>query len=161
MGGVDLLDGLIGRYKIRMRSKKWYMRLFYHLVDMAIINSWLLYRRVNRSRSEKSLPLAKFRADIANCLCNVGIPSSSKRGRPSRELEKNIQAKKQRSATTAYIPPKDVRLDACSHWPIHEQIRQRCKMPECKSFSFIKCSKCGLHFCLNKNNNCFVKFHTE
>lgn len=90
MGGVDLLDGLIGRYKIRMRSKKWYMRLFYHLVDIAIINSWLLYRRVNRSRSEKSLPLAKFRADIANCLCNVGIPSSSKRGRPVAENLRRI-----------------------------------------------------------------------
>jgi len=35
MGGVDLLDSLIGRYKIKMRSKKWYMRLWYHLIDFS------------------------------------------------------------------------------------------------------------------------------
>lgn len=160
MGGVDLLDGLIGRYKIRMRTKKWYLRLFYHLMDVTIINCWLLYRKIRRDRKETYLPLAQFRAELAYCLCNQGTPSTSKRGRPSN-LEKNIQAKKKRSATTAYIPPKDVRQDSFSHWPIHDETRQRCKIPGCKSFSFIKCSKCGLHLCLNKNNNCFVKFHTE
>lgn len=33
MGGVDLLDSLMGRYKISLKSRKWYMRLFYHLTD--------------------------------------------------------------------------------------------------------------------------------
>lgn len=28
MGGVDMLDGLMGRYKITMHSRKWYFRLF-------------------------------------------------------------------------------------------------------------------------------------
>lgn len=45
MGGVDLLYSLIGRYKIRMRSRKWYMRLWYHLLDVSVVNSWILYRR--------------------------------------------------------------------------------------------------------------------
>lgn len=40
MGGVDLLDSLLGRHKIKMRSRKWYMRLFYHLLDMTVVNSW-------------------------------------------------------------------------------------------------------------------------
>lgn len=160
MGGVDLLDGLIGRYKIQMRTKKWYLRLFYHLVDMTIINSWLLYRKISTQRGEKYLPLAKFRAELAYCLCKQGQTSTSKRGRPS-DVEKNIQTKKSRSATTSYVPPKDVRQDSYNHWPTYNQTRQRCKMPGCKSFSFIKCSKCGLNLCLNKTNNCFVKFHTN
>lgn len=39
MGGVDLLDSHIERHRIKMRSKKWYFRLFYHLVDLAIVNA--------------------------------------------------------------------------------------------------------------------------
>lgn len=47
MGGVDLLDSFIGRNKIKIRSKKWYIRLFYHLLDLTITNAWILYKRVN------------------------------------------------------------------------------------------------------------------
>lgn len=50
MGGVDLLDSFLGKYKIKMRTKKWYLRLFYHFLDIATINSWLLYRRVGEMR---------------------------------------------------------------------------------------------------------------
>lgn len=32
MGGVDFLDSMIGRNKIKLRSKKWYMRIYYHLL---------------------------------------------------------------------------------------------------------------------------------
>lgn len=160
MGGVDLMDSLIGRYHIKIKSKKWYMRLFYHLLDMTLVNAWLLYRRSLMQKGEqKYINLADFRAEVAYCLCNLGSQRLSKRGRPS-DLEKEIVEKKKRSATTAYIPPKDVRLDGQSHWPLCTQERQRCKFPKCSSFSYMKCSKCGLHFCLNKNNNCFHKFHT-
>lgn len=160
MGGVDLLDGLIGRYKIKIRTKKWYMRLFYHLLDVTLVNSWIIYKKTMLSRNEKHvLNLAEFRSEIAYCLCNYETGGPKRRGRPS-EIETQIEEKRKRSATTAYVPPKDVRLDGNNHWPVYEATRQRCKLPSCKSFSFIKCSKCALHFCLNKSNNCFFKFHT-
>lgn len=162
MGGVDLLDSLIGRYKIKIRTKKWYMRLFYHLVDVAVINGWILYKRVQRAHGVKAMRLADFRAEIAYCLCHVkNADNAPKKGRPARSsVEALIQLKKQKSATTSYIPPQDVRTDSVGHWPIHDNKRQRCKLPTCNSFSWIKCCKCGVHLCLNKHNNCFRKFHT-
>lgn len=42
MDGFDMLDSLIGRHKITMRTKKWYMRLFYHMLDMTIINFYCI-----------------------------------------------------------------------------------------------------------------------
>lgn len=42
MKGIDILDGLIWRYKIKM--KKWYMRLFHHLLDIILVNKWILYK---------------------------------------------------------------------------------------------------------------------
>lgn len=41
MGGVDLIDGLISYY----RTKKYYLRFFFHFIDMVIVSAWLLYRR--------------------------------------------------------------------------------------------------------------------
>jgi len=67
MGGVDLLDSLMGLYRITIRSKKWYHRLFFHYLDMAVVNAWLLYRRARSQQNNTSevLRLAEFKAQIA------------------------------------------------------------------------------------------------
>ena len=39
MGGVDLLDSLIGLYRSRLKSKKWYHRIFFHLIDVAVVKA--------------------------------------------------------------------------------------------------------------------------
>ena len=39
MGGVDSMDALISYYRIHMKSKKHYLRIFFHLVDLCICNA--------------------------------------------------------------------------------------------------------------------------
>ena len=36
IGSVDLFDSLVGLYRTRIRSKKWYHSIFSHLVDLAV-----------------------------------------------------------------------------------------------------------------------------
>lgn len=43
--GVDLIDAIMGGYKMMIRSKKWQVRVFYHLLDLIMTNSWLLYKK--------------------------------------------------------------------------------------------------------------------
>ncbi|CAK1592781.1 unnamed protein product [Parnassius mnemosyne] len=50
MGGVDLMDSFLGRNRIRMKSRKWYMRIFYHLLDLTVINSWVLCKKVEEKK---------------------------------------------------------------------------------------------------------------
>ncbi len=45
IGGVDLADMLIAAYRIPMKTRRWYIKIFWHLIDMAKVNAWLLYRR--------------------------------------------------------------------------------------------------------------------
>jgi hypothetical protein len=73
MGGVDLLDSLMGLYRIQLRSKKWYHKLFFHCVDMAVVNAWLLFRRsLNQQGKEQSvIPLAEFKAQVAEGIIYV------------------------------------------------------------------------------------------
>ena len=49
-GGVDLMNLLIASYRINVRSKKRYEILF-HFLDMAVVNSWLLYRKDFQDRN--------------------------------------------------------------------------------------------------------------
>eukprot|EP00066_Takifugu_rubripes_P019441 XP_011608707.1 PREDICTED: piggyBac transposable element-derived protein 3-like [Takifugu rubripes] len=162
MGGVDALDALIAYHRIHIRSKKYYHRLFFHFVDMAIVNSWLLYRRDCESLGvprRKRKDLLAFRASVAQALCMEGKdPMRQKRGRPSLDVDGQFEIKKRRGPAKA-IPPQEVRSDAVGHWPVVENGRQRCKLPNCKGQTVYKCAKCNVHLCLNKVNNCFCEFH--
>ena len=44
-GAVDLMDALVALYRIHARSKKFYYKIFYHFLDVTVVNCWLLYRR--------------------------------------------------------------------------------------------------------------------
>lgn len=79
MGGVDLLDAHVSRYKIRIKSRKWYLRLFYHFLDLAVINSWIMWRKLGNKKES----LAQFKEELGLVLCQKGCPALGDRGRPS------------------------------------------------------------------------------
>ena len=45
MGGVNLADMLISLYHVGVKTRRWYIKVFWHLVDIAMVNAWILYRR--------------------------------------------------------------------------------------------------------------------
>lgn len=89
-------------------------------------------------------------------MVNSGQVKVSGHGRPSTSLEKKIAS----TRTQSFRPTKDVRTDKIDHWPKFMDKRERCKMPSCKGFTYIKCTKCTVYLCLNRNNNCFTNYHT-
>ncbi|KAM8915388.1 piggyBac transposable element-derived protein 1-like [Spinachia spinachia] len=42
MGGVDLLDSFTAKYKFPIKSRRWYMYIFWHTIILAVVNAWLL-----------------------------------------------------------------------------------------------------------------------
>ena len=95
MGGVDLLDMLISLYRINIRSVKYYMKIIFHLIDLSLVNAWLLYCRhcsQNRIQKKDVLSLLMFRIDVAKSLIQSSpSPPPVQRGRPS--LQKIYQIK--------------------------------------------------------------------
>ncbi|XP_044570136.1 piggyBac transposable element-derived protein 1-like isoform X2 [Drosophila ananassae] len=140
MGGVDLIDSIIGRYKILLRSKRWQVRIFYHLLDLTISNAWLLYKRVMKANGYpgKVLSSSDFRLDIAEVLTKVN--TKSKLGKRSSVIENELQLKKQRGPTQ-HVPNQMVRQDQVGHWPIWADKRIRCKFPNCAGYSQVMCNK--------------------
>nr|XP_023020600.1 piggyBac transposable element-derived protein 3-like [Leptinotarsa decemlineata] len=61
MGGTDQMDENLGRYRISIRGKKWWWCIFTWMIDVAIINAWILRRKSMGVHSEQ----LSFRRDIA------------------------------------------------------------------------------------------------
>ena len=77
MGGVDLMDIMCTLYKFKLRSKRWYMYIFYHTLTIALANAWFLYKRNCKILyNEKALTLRKFQAYVTSALCAAKIKSS-------------------------------------------------------------------------------------
>lgn len=90
---ISLPSILIGRYKIKIRTKKWYMRVWFHLIGITIVNAWLLYRRVeNENDRLLKLSLFDFRTEVAFSLTTS--VSTPKIGRPSNEEKEQIKIPK-------------------------------------------------------------------
>ena len=59
MGGTDQMDKNVNGRRIGIRGKKWWWPIFTWSIDVAIQNSWLLYRKANAP-----IPLLDFRRQI-------------------------------------------------------------------------------------------------
>lgn len=74
MEGCNLLDQLLSYYRVFIRSRKWTLRVIYHVFDVACANSWLEYRKNNVNTPPKELmDLLEFKSHIGESLIS---PSS-------------------------------------------------------------------------------------
>lgn len=154
MGGTDLLDSMLAKYRYRMKSKRWYMYLFWHSLTIAMLNAWLMYRRDCRAlQLPKSsiLNRRRFQAEVASCLVNVN--AAKKRGRPSVD---EMPAKVLRMIHNGAC--EIVRKDSFAHWPVKVSKRGRCKVCKRNQTNTL-CEKCGVRLCFTKERNCFCTCH--
>lgn len=83
------------------------MRLFYHLLDLSTVNTWLLYKRVLQQQGKMDseiLDQAKFRAEVATSRCNVGKMSTTRKRASLNEDENS--AKKEKGTNAIYSSTK-------------------------------------------------------
>ncbi|KAG8228807.1 hypothetical protein J437_LFUL008728 [Ladona fulva] len=81
MGGVYKADKLLELYRIDIRSRKWYMRLVYWCLGVAVVNSWLIYKRHQEQLGKKAdYSLVQFQAEISTGLTRSGKDQEKEEG---------------------------------------------------------------------------------
>jgi len=160
MGGVDFLDCLISKYKYPIKSRRWYLYLFWHSITVALIQGWLLYRRhcdaLNVPVKER-LRHRNFQATVATSLIMVDVPVRG-RGRPSSSNTSPLVNKIYNSRIRSVLLPNDVRYDNVGHLLLKSRKRGRCKL--CKNgFTDTTCEKCDVRLCFTEKCNCFREYH--
>ena len=81
MGGVDLTDSRRKLYSCSRKSRRWWMRLFYFLVDVSVINAHILTRE---SPQCCKMPLKEFIMELAKHLMSMHN-SKKRKGRISSD----------------------------------------------------------------------------
>ena len=132
-------------YRSKFRSRKWYHRIVTHFFNLAVVNSYVLYKELGRNGS-----LVDFLSDICRCImAAVDIPDNL-------DDEMPPIAKKVWSVRANDVPDA-IRLDKYNHWSIQDTTPQR-KNTACTRRSRFLCSKCQVSLCVN-GKDCFLSFH--
>ena len=153
MGGVDKCDMLLALYRNQQKSKKWYKRIMFHMLDLCVVNSWLLYRVVI---PDCQLPLAGFKLELARALILHRAADE--------EYVAPVHGAKFQSARGVNL---NARYDLVDHFPLRtKELKngQRCKLVGCSRKSMFMCRKCQVYLCLtgkDQMDDCFYAFHHE
>ncbi|KAF3851262.1 hypothetical protein F7725_013034, partial [Dissostichus mawsoni] len=151
---------------VPMKSRRWYVYVFWHTIILAVINAWLLCNR------------RQFQADLASSLILVNTTplKTPKRGRPSSgngspaatvTSRSQLNAQKRPSSgdgsppngapSKRSQPPLDVRKDLVAHFPGKTK-RGRCRHCS-KGYTNTQCTKCDVRLCFSDDRNCFLDYH--
>lgn len=82
MGSVDKSDHFVASYKFVRKTKKWYRKIFFWLLEVAVVNSYILYKDVQENRNNKSLAHREFRLCLVCALVKEKVAARPKKGRP-------------------------------------------------------------------------------
>jgi hypothetical protein len=137
------------------------MPLFFWLLDIALVNSFILAKLKNQTKS----PVA-FRRRLLWQLVSM----ARKEGKitiPTQPLRK--KAKITKNSIADDLPAE--RLKDGKHHPLHNSQRKTCvwcsfkaKDNDDKRFSVfethVSCKSCNVYLCFNGKRNCFEDFHT-
>ena len=85
MRGVDRGDQLMGYYNVGRRSKKWWKRVFSYLIEVSVLNAYVLHTFSNGVQTE----FLHFRLELAIQLVGTFRKSSPLGGRP-RSMEHQL-----------------------------------------------------------------------
>ena len=135
MGYVDLSDRMANSYSFERRTMKWTKKLFFHLLDLTVLNSFLLFHNEKNHRD--------FRLSLIEALIKT---------------EDNANAIK---AAPTFIN-NHARFDGVGHWPFNGKNRRRCVVCHKNGLqrrSTVICKKCDVALCIDKD--CFAEFHSS
>ncbi|KAM9857643.1 piggyBac transposable element-derived protein 4-like [Aulostomus maculatus] len=145
MGGVNVSDALNGCYSVHHKTMKWYKTFFYHFVDIAVVNSFLLHKELCKMRND---PTRK--------------PYTHKSFREQLTDEMMQFAEGLAPPTTTPPPPPTTCM------PLYfgadaTRTRRYCKRCQDAGIKRMKtpvyCRKCQVPLCLTSKKNCFQEWH--
>ena len=168
IGGVDAMDMLVALHPIPFRSKRWHFRVIWRILDIMIINSWIIMNSCRNGTNRRSFRLLHFKSEVARYLLQKpklqmlqSVPFGIILDVGESDEENQPPIKKKREA--AFNVSRLTRYDGFNHWPVFVSAlnNTRCKNDNCSGKAYWKCSKCNVHLCFISNKNCFTQYYTE
>ncbi|XP_061591014.1 piggyBac transposable element-derived protein 4 [Cololabis saira] len=132
MVGGDLSDGLIDYYEVLHKTQKWYKTFFYHFIDIAIVNAFLLHKELAMGKGETPLHQKAFWETLAEQLAEAGS-----------------------SYTAGPVPPPAPQ--GGHHKSVFISGTVKCR--HCQAETQVKCSSCDVPLCFTPTRDCYNEWH--
>jgi hypothetical protein len=129
MGGVDLMDRLLGSYRPQIKGKKWWWPLFLNAINMGVVAAWRLHCAIHDKDKVEHI---EFRRQVVLGL--IGTTNRERLGGPTAAVN------------------EDLRCDGHKHY-LASTSQGRCAY--CGSNTRKMCAKCQKRL----HESCFMAFH--
>lgn len=149
MGGVDHADQYIASYQFSRKSVKWWRKMFFWLLEVAVVNSFLLFNMNAANNGKKETAHRKYRETlITELVGDVRNRTTLKRSRPST-TEQEERLNKMPHFLAAHPTKKTKDCAVCSNRKVQGGRKETLYF--CKTCT----KKPGLH-----PADCFERYHT-
>ncbi|XP_060553795.1 piggyBac transposable element-derived protein 4-like [Ruditapes philippinarum] len=153
MGGVDLSDQVVQYYEVLQKSMKWWRKLFLHMFNLMIVNSFILYKIY--SEDEKKKTHHDFRAEIIASLIQTA-PNAPRPKSGGRQTLEPIDRLTGRHFSCAIEPKPGAKKQAPTRPCVVCNVDRTEGSRKRKETTF-QCKQCHKALCVR---NCFERYHT-
>ena len=157
MNAVDRSDQILATNNVLRKCMRWWKTLFFHLIDVAVVNSYILFREhqaqfpdVKELERTADYSLANYREELVRQIC--GFEEYEDPPKPSN----------------ARPPPPPPREFETVHIPVFSDKRRSCvvcskrERRQLKVTSYCSAPQCeGRFMHVTKGRNCFKEFHSR
>lgn len=135
------LDTLLGYKNALNQTKRWYMSIFYHFIDIAVENSFVLHKELAMENGKEAMTSKQFREALVSVLTKVCTRSAPP---PQHSVENECYPA---FFTEGYSSGRRV----CA----------LCRLDNKTMKTPTYCMKCQVALCLMPKRNCFLQWHQE
>ena len=166
MSGVDMIGQMIQYYKFNRKTVKWWKKLFFHLVSLALINAQKLYNLRKNEKGQKTLDLFNFVTSIVEELAVVTVntkttcqtkkvPGSIRNVDSCRVIDPRYRHFLERISGSKECEVCKKRIKMRVQPDDEDDAGPSLKRPRRTSY---QCSLCKVFLCIGK---CFAAYHSK
>lgn len=156
MRTVDPTNRITAHYRMLHKPKKWYQCFFYHFLDIAVENAFILHQLMTKERNQNVLTRKAFLETLVEELTEIGsrtylAPVSSSPAPASSSTSRSTPSSALCSDTSGVLHmPKHILQDSSVG-------RRRCR--HCHLKTPVVCVACNVSLCFRPMRDCFNEWH--
>ena len=143
MGGADLMDQHTAAYRLDRKSFRFYLRIFFDLMNIAFVNSYLICNM----KDPNKLPPLDYKILVAKNL--IQYHQGPKRLVPMSRPSKRKNQPESIDNHGGHLPDYQAMGKGCAYYAMESK----------ENRTFVICLTCNISLCLVKERNCFQKHH--
>lgn len=156
MNAVDRSDQILATHNVQRKCLKWWKAIFFHLIDLAVVNSFILFLEQQRRfpdyeqlQRPPKYNLQSFREELIRNICD--LPPSDQPPAQTRVHPQPPQGRFDVEHSPIFLDEKKDCVVCAKREKVRKRVYTSCSAPQCR----------GKHMHFTKDNNCWQIFHSR